>query len=489
MSMICEKHNMMLLAMPVFNGKINGEELENMFLPLPYNKTINENTLHGPAYICFYPHQPSQHLDIPNGQYKNDGFNLTEDINDTGNFEGPTTITALKSISNDNNIRYTMPAFSVEYGSQKQSIFKNVNVNMDNPQTTEVAVATQFGLAQGKNTDVRNLAFDGQDLYHIYSNYSFSCQVEMMGCAQIQPLMYFQLNNIPMFRGAYQIIQVEHDLVPGNMTTTFKGVRINKNKIPMTKPCLNMSTFNDLINQNNLDKRKNQALASYTPLFGSASENIHVDSIDNIKHDYNSFEKQSLPITITIDKGRFDNMNPHLKNLVFAITKRMEEHNMGIQVTSACRGGNGSSDHTTGSTNCSERRKALRYQNHGCAIDLQGTDSAGKVDKQKYSVPLFHLIGTEFTTHIRQLIWEVKPGYASSQDTVSQCVHLASYGDDTKNDKCDIFVAQEVGDKWSAIKISNIKDFSNIQNNLPISFIKTLYDIASLKSDIYIENK
>jgi hypothetical protein len=37
--------------------------------------------------------------------------------------------------------------------------------------------------------------------------------------------MYFQLNNIPMFHGAYMIINATHKITPNHMTTTFKGVR------------------------------------------------------------------------------------------------------------------------------------------------------------------------------------------------------------------------------------------------------------------------
>jgi hypothetical protein len=68
----------------------------------------------------------------------------------------------------------------------------------------------------------------GQDIYDIYTTQSFTCEVEMMGCAWVQPLMYFSLLNVPMFRGSYLIFEVNHRLTPGNMTTTFKGARMGK---------------------------------------------------------------------------------------------------------------------------------------------------------------------------------------------------------------------------------------------------------------------
>ena len=262
MALVCEKASMMLMSMPFFNGSLtdkNGDEvIKSMFTPFSYNDSVNDDSLKGPSYVCLYPHQPSRHLDLPNSQYSNDGFNITEpsDLNDTANFDGPSDITDLYNESN-----YVIPAFGVEYGSQKQSIFKNISVNMDNPQTTEAAVANQFALAT-KSADVYKLGFEGQDLFRIYSNYSYSCQVDMMGCAQIQPLMYFQLNNIPMFRGAYQIIHVEHNIAPGDMSTTFRGVRINRTKMPMVKTCIAAETLESIMTNKNTSNRRRNMMGS-----------------------------------------------------------------------------------------------------------------------------------------------------------------------------------------------------------------------------------
>ena len=42
-------------------------------------------------------------------------------------------------------------------------------------------------------------------------------------------MMYFVLQNIPMFRGSYKVVKVNHQIQPGNMTTTFTGIRMSKN--------------------------------------------------------------------------------------------------------------------------------------------------------------------------------------------------------------------------------------------------------------------
>jgi hypothetical protein len=60
--------------------------------------------------------------------------------------------------------------------------------------------------------------------------------------------MYFQLNNIPMFRGIYIIIDVSHSITPGNMTTKFTGVRVSKNHIGLVKTIFSFQTQLDKIN-------------------------------------------------------------------------------------------------------------------------------------------------------------------------------------------------------------------------------------------------
>ena len=46
-----------------------------------------------------------------------------------------------------------------------------------------------------------------------------------MGNACIQPTMYFNLRYVPMFTGPYLITDVEHNITPNNMETSFTGIR------------------------------------------------------------------------------------------------------------------------------------------------------------------------------------------------------------------------------------------------------------------------
>ena len=96
-----------------------------------------------------------------------------------------------------------------------------------------VSVANSILISNAAKTgDLNNPVSIGQNFYSIYANRAYTCTVEMMGCMNIMPLMYFQLNNISMFRGMYQIINVKHSIKAGDITTTFTGVRVSKYLVP-----------------------------------------------------------------------------------------------------------------------------------------------------------------------------------------------------------------------------------------------------------------
>jgi hypothetical protein len=75
--------------------------------------------------------------------------------------------------------------------------------------------------------------YAGQNMYNIYGVRSYSAEIEMLGNPMIQPMMYFQLNNIPMFHGAYMIIRTRHNIKPNHMTTWFTGSRIRAIETPL----------------------------------------------------------------------------------------------------------------------------------------------------------------------------------------------------------------------------------------------------------------
>lgn len=200
------------------------EKMEQMFDCIPY--TEHWDVKRHPNFVVNYAYEASSHLDIEGSEYDNDGFMLN--MPDGSGNKWPE---ALKSRGWGETEGFTLPAFGVSYGKMYQSYFKDVSVSMDNPTVTEQSIKAQFAIAS-LNNETKNKEDDttqyyyGQDLYAIYSNNSYTCEVTMMGCAWVQPLMLFVLNNVPMFRGTYQIINVTHHIEQGDMITKFKGVRM-----------------------------------------------------------------------------------------------------------------------------------------------------------------------------------------------------------------------------------------------------------------------
>jgi hypothetical protein len=226
LSSIYAKNKMNFICVQNFIDLGKKANMESMFDPVPYTD-VWEIKRH-PNFIVMYPYESSNYLaDIDNSEYENDGFMLNQP-NSTDNI-WPEPLTSRNANA---SIRYNIPAFGVSYGKMYQSYFKDIDVSMDSPTVTEQSIKAQFAIAsqhnEGEQTGDRATTYTyGQDLYSIYSNNSYTCNVTMMGCAWVQPLMYFVLNNIPMFRGTYLIQKVNHHIEPGNMTTKFTGVRMS----------------------------------------------------------------------------------------------------------------------------------------------------------------------------------------------------------------------------------------------------------------------
>jgi len=131
----------------------------------------------------------------------------------------------LKSVdgSTGNEKSNKVVGFAVDFGLQKQSMFYNLNLAQDIGKATSESLLMQYELSQltnGKRSQTQNVS-----LFNLYKNRSYSCTVQSMGNATIQPVMYFTLRNVPMFSGPYLILEVNHSIAPGSFETTFSGVR------------------------------------------------------------------------------------------------------------------------------------------------------------------------------------------------------------------------------------------------------------------------
>jgi len=210
------------MALPTFINYRDDSMLESVFTPVQYDKAV---TTCGPTFVCVYTGQKSNSLDLKTGKYPNDGFDLrcTENGSDT----------SIPSDFNEplNDYEEPVPVFVVNYSQQNQNIFKDVT--LDQSEFTETEESLKIVQDISTKGFENNPSIGGQNMYNIYAVRSYSAEIEMLGNAMIQPMMYFQLNNIPMFHGAYMIIRTRHNIKPNHMTTWFTGTRIRAIESPI----------------------------------------------------------------------------------------------------------------------------------------------------------------------------------------------------------------------------------------------------------------
>lgn len=230
---ILADNNFNFIPLPAFVNFNDGKSVEEIFKPLSYKDAVNAGTV-GPTFVCVYVGQLSSHLDLGNlSEYDDDGLNLR-----------PDGIRKDKSFNTTPNLskgEMYAPVFEVNYAQQNQSYFKDIRLDQSEFTETEESLTIIDDLS--KSADKNKGAYMGQNLFNIYQNRSYSAEVEAMGMPLIQPMMYFQLNNIPMFRGAYLIISTEHHIKPNYMETKFKGVRIKDVATPLYKSAFEIMDF------------------------------------------------------------------------------------------------------------------------------------------------------------------------------------------------------------------------------------------------------
>ena len=235
LSAIVKDHHCLFLPVPDYVG-FNGETqkhdiemMEDLFRPLPYSAV--EEPSNSNKFVVIYTY-PSNTKDDDNG-YKSDSYDIwshTEGFTDTA--KKLFKITNANDFDRNKDIAtregYNVPSFGISFGRQNNHIFKNLRVTMDNPVMTEQSIKALCDIAQKGSGGGRKVHFIGQDTFNVFSNYSYTIEVEMLGNAQICPLMYFQLMNIPMWRGTYMIYKVVHNMTAGNMTTTLTAMKMSK---------------------------------------------------------------------------------------------------------------------------------------------------------------------------------------------------------------------------------------------------------------------
>ncbi len=232
---VLSKNNFLFIAMPNYQPWNKASDFAKIFKPIPHHlsKMGVSNDMYNAQFLCMYTGELAKRLGN-NGEYKNDWLDLNiannltiaEDFNDEKVSDSQPKPTEGQSELIKDQLE-SVPVFAVSYGKQNQQYFKNISLNQNNPATTEASVMAIERLVE-RNDKTTSIELVTQDLYNIYSDYSYLCEIEMLGCAQIQPMMYFQLTNIPMWNGAYLIYKVKHSIQPGTMTTNITGMKMGK---------------------------------------------------------------------------------------------------------------------------------------------------------------------------------------------------------------------------------------------------------------------
>lgn len=221
---LLSQNNFNFIPLPNYINFSDENEIQKMFKPISGLDTFKEGST-GPAFVCVYVGQPSKHLDFRDSYYQHDGIDFRCKDN---NLE---PINADDFTVNKEDYENNVAVFSVNYGQQNQNIFKDITLDQSEFTETNESLKVIDEIAN-KGAENRTTT-GGQNLYDVYSVRSYKAEVEMMGNAMIQPMMYFQLNNIPMFHGGYLITSVKHSIRPNHMLTNFTGVRVRNVETPI----------------------------------------------------------------------------------------------------------------------------------------------------------------------------------------------------------------------------------------------------------------
>jgi len=225
MSKLLRDSNFLFQILPTYINYKSKTEVAKIFKP---QTTLENNESTGPIFCCIYIGGASQVLDI---QERNNNFFA----NDGYSFPNPNDSNSKGDLPSDmvENGDSSLVAFKVGFGAQNQTIFKNVSLSQQEHRETGEYFKALSDLVDKRGGTQKT--YVGTDLLRLFKTRSYTCKIDALGCMNIQPLMYFDLQNVPFFNGAYLITSVSHNISPNHMTTNFEGVRQSKFISPPTK--------------------------------------------------------------------------------------------------------------------------------------------------------------------------------------------------------------------------------------------------------------
>ena len=247
------------------------------------------------AFVCMYIGGGSSYPSVSGNGFENDGI---IDISEPGVADYSTKKLTEEEIAElrkipfellDENSKQLLSnsapfqevrAFRVRFGEQNQSMFTDIKIDSKEYPETNESIQILSRLAGDNNPDAP--VPKGQNLYNLYENRSYKATVTGFGNAMIQPTQYFQLENVPLFNGAYIILSVEHNITANKMTTSFSGTKLLKYPIPrvlnpvaFTGLNANLSSGEILISALNIIETKNEA--HYTAMYNNTDNSLKID--------------------------------------------------------------------------------------------------------------------------------------------------------------------------------------------------------------------
>ena len=118
-------------------------------------------------------------------------------------------------------------ALQVKFGAIDNQIVKNLKVDMEYNKVTAESIINLERLVENENNN-KTVTTDCSIL-NVLGGRSYKATIDMLGNAQIFPMQFFFIENLPLFNGLYQILNVTHSIQPNDMTTTIDGVRMRFN--------------------------------------------------------------------------------------------------------------------------------------------------------------------------------------------------------------------------------------------------------------------
>ncbi|MDB4326179.1 phage tail tip lysozyme [bacterium] len=220
----------------------------DMFRPLSeqeyFTTTLNLNG--GPHFLCQYVGGYSKELELSKNKEKGCLNEQTKRFGRKQNQGDSYPLSNIEELppdfSNESESSDGVVGFKVAFGSENQSHFLGVSLDQAEYKNTQEALVAMEKISNAAvDGGAAGFVSKGQSLYELFLNRSYSCTIEALGNPMIQPLMYFELENVPMFYGSYLIRDVKHNIRPHTMKTTFTGDRVPFATVPIVEDLI--STF------------------------------------------------------------------------------------------------------------------------------------------------------------------------------------------------------------------------------------------------------